>query len=317
VNISDKHNQTILEDRRIRENVKISECTKCKIKGCDFSSNDEGDMLHFSRECRDIDVIDCKFHGKRKRGCAVRVDGGDDDESIPRRIHFKNCTWEDLEDDCEEPLRIGDSRRSHLSYESTVEDCKFIGLKADEETISIKSCGNVVKNCRHENCKGSFIIRHGHTNTFEGNTFTGEHGGIRIWGKNNKILRNTFIRNSSNKHYPLRVLNGDSRDERNDGSSTSDDDGHSDHTQVRNLEISGNKFDNCRKCVLWGDSEDEHNDKPTGVRFINNRIIADDVDCQVIDFDDASPERNEFADNVVVGTRADIDNRIERGFRRE
>jgi hypothetical protein len=57
--------------------------------------------------------------------------------------------------------------------------------------------------------------------------------------------------------------------------------------------------------------------KPTGVKFENNKVIADRVQSQVIEFSNAGPEGNEFADNEVVGTKAIIDSRIKEGFAEE
>ncbi len=49
MNISGKRNQTILENKTIKEPVTISDCENCKIVNCDFSSNEPGDaMLHLS-----------------------------------------------------------------------------------------------------------------------------------------------------------------------------------------------------------------------------------------------------------------------------
>jgi parallel beta-helix repeat protein len=309
INISNRHDETIseLSNKTIRERVKISNCTGCTIENSDISSN-EPDHMFVLWNCQDCEVLNSKFHGKRSEGCAVKVDGdADKEENIPRGNSFEGCEWYDLRSPCEEPLRIGDSRRSHLSYDTTVSNCIFRDLQADEETISIKSCDNTIENCQHRNCKSSITIRHGHSNTIEGNTFIGPDGGIRVWGKDNSILGNTFKENSSDKHFPLRVLNGNTDEEPQGGNP------HTAHAQVRDNEISGNTFDNCRKCVLWGGEDEKY--KPTGVTFEDNKVIANRGQCVVIEFSGgATPEGNEFANNEVVGTKAIIDPRIAGGF---
>jgi hypothetical protein len=310
VKISGKSNQTILENKAIEESVKISDCEKCTIVNCDFSNNDSGVDMFVLDNCKECKVIKSKFHDKSTVGCAVKVDGEKTRDNL-----FEECEWHDLsynEGNGGEPLRIGNSRRSHLFFNTIVRNCTFRNLNADVETISIKSCGNKVEKCEQKNCKSSFVIRHGHTNTIQDNEFIGEEGGIRVYGKDNKILRNRFNGNKSKKFPPLTLVNGNTKDEPNQGALGSSR-SHAAYTQVRNNEISGNTFDNCRTCVVWG--RDLRTHKPQDVKFKNNKVIADRVECTVIKFSGgAKPEGNEFAVNEVVGTKARIDRRITGAF---
>jgi hypothetical protein len=325
--IDNRHDETIkeLSNKTIKGPVKIRNCVNCTIENCDVSMTESGDMFVL-QNCQGCIVIHSKFHDKKTSGCAVKVDGNEDTDEKKKVVSngnvFDDCEWYNLSDECEEPLRIGDSRRSHLFLNTTVRNCKFKNLEADEETISIKSCGNTIDNCEHVDCESSITIRHGHTNTIQGCTFIGKDGGIRVYGKDNKILRNTFKKNKSNKHYPLRLHKAEKDKERNDGSSKTESE-HTDHTQVINNEISGNTLDNCEKCVRWG--EDSGKFKPDHVQFKNNKVIADEVRSVVIDFgndeepfadDEGKPLHNEFADNEVIGTEAIIDKRVESGFKK-
>jgi Right handed beta helix region len=138
--------------------------------------------------------------------------------------------------------------------------------------------------CTQENCKSSFVIRHGHTNTIQDNEFIGEDG-IRVYGKDNKILRNHFSDNKSKQFPPLTLVNGNTKDEPNEGASGSGK-GHAAYTLVRNCEITGNTFENCNKCEVWG--RDSRTFKPQSVKFRNNKVIADKIRSLVIEFSDGA-----------------------------
>jgi hypothetical protein len=254
-------------------------------------------------------VSKCKFHDKDTVGEALKIDGEKTKDNI-----VEDCEWWDLSYDegtGGEPVRLGNSRVSHLFINSIIRNCTFKDLRADVETISIKSCGNIIERCRHENCKSSMVIRHGHTNTIQDNEFIGE-GGIRVYGKDNKILRNHFKENNSKQFPPLTLVNGDTENEPNEGASGSSNI-HASYTQVRNNEITGNTFENCSKCVVWG--SDPRTFKPQGVKFRNNKVIADRVASLVIEFSGgAKPEGNEFANNELLGTKARVDPMIAKGF---
>jgi Chondroitinase B len=309
VKISGRRDQTILENKMIREPVTISDCENCKIVNCDFSSNQSGEsMLHLS-DCRGCTVSKCKFHDKSTIGVTLKIDGSKTKDNIVEDCEWSNLTYS--EGNGGEPLRLGNSRVSHLFFKTIVRNCRFRGLSADVETISIKSCGNIIEHCRHENCKSSFVIRHGHTNTIQDSEFLGE-GGIRVYGKGNRILRNGFKNNNSKHFPPLTVVNGNTKDEPNEGDSGSGG-GHASYTQVRNNEIIGNTFDNCKKCVVWG--RDPRTFKPQDVKFKNNKVIADRVESLVIEFSGgAKPDGNEFASNELVGTKARISSKIAQAF---
>ena len=55
--------------------------------------------------------------------------------------------------------------------------------------------------------------------------------------------------------------------------------------------------------------------KPQGVKFRNNKVIADKVESLVIEFSGgAKSEGNDLADNEVVGTKARIGSKIAKAF---
>jgi hypothetical protein len=65
--------------------------------------------------------------------------------------------------------------------------------------------------------------------------------------------------------------------------------------------------------VAWG--RDPRTFKPQGVKFRNNKVIADKVRSLVIEFSGgAKPEGNDLADNELVGTKARIGSKIAKAF---
>jgi hypothetical protein len=322
--IKDRKDQNIAElrNKTITKNVKIVNCTNCTVENCTVKSEEKGHMFVL-QNCMGCTVKDSKFLDKMSEGCAVKVDGdANNEKTIPKGNRFENCEWKNLRGKCEEPLRIGDSRRGHLFYDTVVSNCKFIDLEADEETISIKSGGNTIENCIHRNCKSSITIRHGSKNTIKDCKFTGE-GGIRVLGKDNTIKGNKFKDNKAEKHIPLRVHLGNKDKEQNEGKSKSAKE-HSFYTQVKNVTISGNIFDNCKTCVLWAvkpKKKGSYKFKPDDVEFTNNEFNAGSEQSEAIKFVDGEPcdkeakppYCNKFANNRVQGN-VKVDRRIEDGF---
>jgi hypothetical protein len=116
--IGGERNKTILENQTFTEPVKISECENCLIVNCDFSSNQpEKAMLHLS-DCRGCTVSKCKFHDKDTVGVALKIDGENSRDNI-----VEDSEWWDLsydEGNGGEPVRLGNSRVSHLPYNTII-----------------------------------------------------------------------------------------------------------------------------------------------------------------------------------------------------
>lgn len=154
----------------------------------------------------------------------------------------------------------------------------------------------------------SIVVRHGFGNTIQDNHFEGE-GGIRVHGKDNKILRNHHKNNRSEDFPPLSLVNGNVEDENLEAQ----------YAQVRNCLVEGNTYEDCKFAVMWGrdrDEEKRRKHKPEGVQFIKNKIIAVNKRCTIIQFHGATPKKNTFADNEIFGTKARIDDRIKNGFKK-
>ncbi len=199
-----------------RHNIKIINCT--------FSSDEADENLLELRDCVGCVILKCKFQGKHTSGLALLIDGANS-----KNNKIVGCTFSDLTLSDEykkkfkekhgkavnaEPIRLGGSPLSGCWFGTTVSWCLFDKLAADVETVSIKSCGNVLENNVHNNCKSNITIRHGGCNKIRNNVFIGS-GGIRVYGFKNEIMGN-YHKNNYNKNKPaLTMENGTWQDDPN------------------------------------------------------------------------------------------------------
>jgi len=273
----------------------MDDCRECNVAYCDLQYDKaETDVFNLKDGIANV-MQKCKFHDKKTKGLFLKIHGEKTRDNIIESSEFWGHTFN--KENGGEPVRVGNSSVGHIFFNTTFRYCHFHDLKADVETISIKSCGNHIYRCLHENNESSIVVRHGHTNTIEECVFRGS-GGIRVYGKDNKILRNHLSDNRSEKFPPLTLVNGDRENERGTG------DSHADYTQVRNNEIIGNVFVNCTPiCVIWGRDNGDRKFKPTQNKFLDNIIIAEgEVKSKALEFSaGAAVGNNGFANNVIYG----------------
>ncbi len=240
------------------EGLTLSSCKDCTVRNCDFSYNVAGDDMLYLSNCQRCTIEDNKFHGKNTVGVTLKVTGaGTKDNKI------LNNTFYDIDDPPHdngyEPMRLGNSGFSGCVFNTLVSGNTFKKLTADVETISIKSCGNIIENNEHVDCQSSFVIRHGGNNTIRNNRFTGS-GGIRIYGYGNTITGNTFKDNKSSKFPPITLGAGVSEVDpnwfKNETDGTQKPAGkvikssHAIYDQVIKNTITDNVFDNCSKTIV-------------------------------------------------------------------
>ncbi len=93
-----------------------------------------------------------------------------------------------------EAIRLGDSDTSTVDAHITVENNLFERVDGEIEIISSKSNFNIFRNNTFRQSKGTLTLRHGNSNTVEGNFFLGEDtedsGGIRVVGESHRIINN-------------------------------------------------------------------------------------------------------------------------------
>jgi hypothetical protein len=334
--ISGENNKTILMNETIEgKPVVIEGCTDCKIVNCDFSFNKEDETMLTLKNCIRCVVSKCKFHDKDTAGLFLKIAGDKSKDNIIEGCHFSEFTiteeerkrYKKTHDDKNlnaEPIRIGGSQFSGCRFNTTIRFCHFDHLKADVETVSIKSCGNILENNKHEDCESSFVVRHGGLNKIRNNLFIGS-GGIRVYGNGNEITGNYHKNNDNREKPPLIISNGNLENDPNFDSEGKPigEEGctHAAYARAENNLIEGNTYDNCKgTCIVWGyKMYDEEKKKkcngkkytlkgpipPTKSKFRNNSIIADDEDSTLLKFSQtAVVADNVFEANKLFGENA-------------
>jgi len=147
-------------------------------------------------------VSNCEFHDKKKEGLFIRIMGEKSKDNLIERCTFWDHTFEG--ENGGEAIRIGNSDVSGCWFNTTVRYCHFRNLKGDPESVSIKSCGNVLENNIHEECDANVTIRHGGFNKIRNNVFIGS-GGIIVCGEGNEITGN-YHKNNNNENDKRRPL---------------------------------------------------------------------------------------------------------------
>jgi len=250
--IRNKSNETILENKQLNEEVKIKDCEDCIIRNCDFTNNMSGQAQLILSNCKRVTVTGCKFHDKNTKGLFMKIEGAASDGNIVERCEFFNHTYKPVrgkKGENAEPIRIGNSDVSGCNFNTTVRKCHFHDNKADVELISIKSCGNVVEDNKVEDNECMITIRHSGFNKIINNQFK-SHGGIRVLGAGNEVTGNTFKDNDSKKWVPIAIEFGnaerdpnftsDNKPKGNKGTS------HAMYARVIDNVIADNKFENCK-----------------------------------------------------------------------
>ena len=252
--ISGKRDQVILKDKTLHEAVTIKDCENCIIDGCDFEYDKSDTTLLTLSNCRKCTVRNCKFHDKSTKGLFLKISGGNTSGNIVEGCEFWNHTFND--ENGGEPVRIGNSSSSGCLFNTQFRKNSLHDLRADVETISIKSCGNVIEDNDFENNASMIAFRHGGFNKVRNNRFKGK-GGIRLYGTGNEITDNYFKDNKDTKWVPISIENGNTERDPNFTSenkpSGKEGNSHAMYDQVIDNKITGNKFENCTKTIVFND----------------------------------------------------------------
>lgn len=319
ITFSGKRDQILAQGKRYTEPVVVKDCVNCQLIDCDFdcSKLKEGDKALNATNNKNCTFKKLKFHDRKTGGVIFNFTGARPKDCIIEDCEFYNFTSQAANG--AEPLRLGNSQFSHNFYDTTVRNCNFHDIRTKEpECISIKSCGNLIENNKFSNNSCSVVVRHGHTNEIRNNQFNGE-GGIRVYGKNNKIENNVHRNNKSSKFPPLSLVNGntakDPGDEKGVEQGKEQKDGHATYTQVINNHVLNNTYEECCKPVIWG--RDSRKFRPSGVKFMQNKFINHNVSATAIEFSGgAKAEGNVFEDNVYYGSKLKIPESVKNGFKK-
>jgi hypothetical protein len=134
-----------------------------------------------------------------------------------------NASTGDFEGDSDrEAVCFGVSDSAALVTQHLVEYNLFEDCDGENEIITVKTDSNVLRHNTFKNCLGSLSLRFGDNHEVYGNIFYGddtenneETGGIRLYGKNQKIYNNYFYNltgQTSTHRMPLVIDGGGSGD---------------------------------------------------------------------------------------------------------
>ncbi len=260
---------------------------KITIEGFDFRKLDVADQKQCAvTNCKDVTIRRCIFGNKTTKGQGLNITGDG-----TKRVTVEYCIFENMsfsDENGGEPLRLGNSQFSGCNFESTVRNCVFRQLTSDVETISIKSCNNIIEDNFFIKNKSNVTVRHGGLAKIRHNYFkSGEitvngktieaNCGARIHGYGSSVEYNCFEDNKDDgKFAPITIRKGDAPHDPNftDVKTPCGKEGTSHHSYAQAIDtvIANNEFKNCKKTILkaFGDGSLE----PQNITDENNKVVT-------------------------------------------
>lgn len=215
-------------------------------------------------------VDHCYFLDKRCQGVTMTVRLPDEEcQNNSHQIDHNYFGFrQNLGSNGGETIRIGISKYSLSTSGTVVEANYFEHTNGEHEIISVKSCGNIIRNNTFKECWGTITFRHGNDNLAEGNFFFGNGkantGGIRIINKRNRAINNYFSGLTGTRFRgALVVMNGIPNSPVNR------------YQQVVGGVFSNNTFVNCDNVQLCAGSDSERSLPPVETLIENNIFYHD------------------------------------------
>ena len=227
-----------------------------------------------------------EFTGKTHPGKYITIDGNATQQSQHDTIRFNLFKNNGPRADNEkESIRVGYSGISKSSGHTVIMHNLFEDCDGDPEVVSIKSCDNIIKYNTFKSCLGTLSLRHGDRNLVEGNYFFGEGktaqftnssnvtstigcGGIRVYGKDHKIVNNYFEGLTGSRwDAALTITNGDVTN--TSGSLSS-------HYLPENVVIAFNTLvNNASNIEIGFDNNGNYSKAPKNCVLANNIVVED------------------------------------------
>jgi poly(beta-D-mannuronate) lyase len=292
----------ILNSKRVRitrNSFKIIENASCNwvYIGDTFGSTD-------SLKSGDNRVDYNVFDGKTQPGKFIVLDGNIDQQSRHDTIAynlFKN-NGPRVENE-KESIRVGVSTLTRSSGYTVIEHNRFEDCDGDPEIVSIKSCDNIVRYNTFVRCLGTLSLRQGFRNTAEGNYFFGEGktaiynggvigcGGIRVYGKDHKIINNYF--------HGLTGYKWDAAITITNGNVLNNTTSNSEHNIPENVVIAFNTLNNNFSNIEIGfDNNGNYSRAPVNCIIANN-IVIDSTAPIIKSYSGASLAGVSFSNNIM------------------
>jgi poly(beta-D-mannuronate) lyase len=243
--------------------------TNCRITNClidSYNNKDKFDENYWvALHGKNNRMDHCGFLNKTNIGVLLAVIL--DDEQSRDNHHSIDSNYfgirKPLGSNGGEIIRVGISQHCTFYSNTVISNNLFERCDGETEIISIKSCGNTLRNNVFKECQGALVLRHGNNNTIEGNIFWGNgkegSGGVRVINEGNWIVNNLFIRCAGEGfRSPLAIMNGvpNSPPHR--------------YLPVRDAVIANNTFVNCAPLSFGEGADAERSVAPANVYCFNN-----------------------------------------------
>ena len=170
-----------------------------------------------------------------------------------------------------ETVKIGSGNNSLFSSNTVVEYNLFEKCDGEIETISNKSCDNIIRYNTFLNNQGTLCIRQGRRIQVYGNFFLGNNlastGGIRVHGRDHVIYNNYFADLGGKDTRTAISIE--------DGWAVADTSSSAAYFPIKNLIVTNNTFVNCAYNINIGIQGDASSvQAPDSVVFANNVVYA-------------------------------------------
>ena len=162
-----------------------------------------------------------------------------------------------------ETIRVGVSQHLQFNSYTQIVDNIFDRCDGETEIISIKSCGNAIRNNIFKQCQGAVVLRHGNRNAVEGNIFLGLKktgtGGVRIINADQIVANNLFYQCvGEDFRSPLVIMNGVPNGPANR------------YEPVNRAIVANNTFVECTSFSIGEGSDTERSQAPRNIYFFRN-----------------------------------------------
>lgn len=214
----------------------------------------------------DAEVDHNQFTGKQTAGVFLQIIGGGTSDMAERvwvhHNYFADHSFSGANGG--EAIRLGVSARQKAVARAVVEDNLLERVNGDQEAISVKSSGNIIRRNTIRDSKGTITLRHGNGNTVEGNLLLGGTTGIRVFGNDQTVINNVV--QDSTRNRLIEIGGGDLRDDR----ASDDDHDAADRVLVAfNTVVTGSKTSTA---LDIGDSDDDVD--PDSVTVADNILVS-------------------------------------------
>lgn len=260
-----------------------SRMTNCVIDNCNDPAKDKSQSEYWiGLRGKNNRVDHCYFARKKAGGLVVQV--WLEEESLRNSHRIDHNFFGErppFGGNGAEIIRIGHSWSSQNPSCTVVEDNVFYRCDGENETVSVKSCENIVRRNLFYETRGSITLRHGHDNLIESNVFIGNGlkgtMGIRVINQGHKVYNN-YLQDITGRGGDAALVVRMGVFEKPTPETDLKKEPLVSYHRAADADIAYNTFVNCAQIDFgqgYGDKE------PRNVRFACNLIYCPDADTDI------------------------------------